>query len=113
MRLVRVLPGAVLLAAGAVSLSPSAGAQDSIKIGAPLAISGKFVAYGASAKRGVEMADVLRVLREGEIRRAAEWETQHSEWKYRVEGADLDGDELTAITVILTAEMRLLIVTVF
>jgi len=31
-------------------------AQDTIRIGAPLALSGKFVSYGAAAKRGVEMA---------------------------------------------------------
>lgn len=30
--------------------------QDSIKIGAPLSLSGKFVSYGAAAKRGIEMA---------------------------------------------------------
>jgi branched-chain amino acid transport system substrate-binding protein len=56
MRVAGVLSGAALLAAGVVHFSPSAAAQDSIKIGAPLAISGKFVAYGASAKRGAEMA---------------------------------------------------------
>jgi branched-chain amino acid transport system substrate-binding protein len=40
----------------AVALSSAGQAQDSIKIGAPLSISGKFVSYGAAAKRGVEMA---------------------------------------------------------
>ena len=30
--------------------------QETIKIGAPLALSGKFVSYGAAAKRGIEMA---------------------------------------------------------
>ncbi len=64
-------------------------------------------------ERGATMRDVLHVLRGGEIRRAAEWDEQHGEWKYRVEGADIEGDELIAITVILTAQMRLVIVTVF
>jgi len=31
-------------------------AQDTIKIGAPLELSGRFVAYGAQGKRGIEMA---------------------------------------------------------
>ncbi len=33
--------------------------------------------------------------------------------KYRVEGEDLDGDELTAITLIIEAGLTLYIVTVF
>lgn len=48
---------AVLAVGAAMAGSPSVSrAQDSIKIGAPLALSGKFVSYGAAAKRGVEMA---------------------------------------------------------
>ena len=39
-----------------VALPAMGHAQDTIKIGAPLSISGKFVSYGAAAKRGVEMA---------------------------------------------------------
>src|SRR4029079_5848828 len=31
-------------------------AQDAIRIGVPLELSGRFVAYGAQGKRGVEMA---------------------------------------------------------
>ena len=40
----------------AVSLNSTAQAEDTIRIGAPLSISGKFVSYGAAAKRGIEMA---------------------------------------------------------
>ena len=39
-----------------VALPAMGHAKDTIKIGAPLSISGKFVSYGAAAKRGVEMA---------------------------------------------------------
>jgi branched-chain amino acid transport system substrate-binding protein len=39
-----------------VALPAMGHAQETIKIGAPLSISGKFVSYGAAAKRGVEMA---------------------------------------------------------
>jgi len=50
-----LLAGATL-ALTATVFSGLAPAQDTIRIGAPLSISGRFVAYGASAKRGVEMA---------------------------------------------------------
>src|ERR1700759_62918 len=40
----------------AASLNSAAYAEDTIKIGAPVSISGKFVSYGAAAKRGIEMA---------------------------------------------------------
>jgi branched-chain amino acid transport system substrate-binding protein len=39
-----------------IGFSESGRAQDTIKIGAPLSLSGKFVSYGSAAKRGVEMA---------------------------------------------------------
>lgn len=64
-------------------------------------------------QRGVVMADVLHVLQYGQIRRAAEWDEHYGDWKYRVEGEDIEGDELTAVTVIISAAMRLVIVTVF
>src|ERR1700735_5894432 len=43
----------IVAAAGPNSASH---AEDTIRIGAPLSISGKFVSYGAAAKRGIEMA---------------------------------------------------------
>ncbi|MEI9805614.1 MAG: ABC transporter substrate-binding protein [Pseudolabrys sp.] len=39
-----------------MAFAAPAQAQDTIKIGAPVEISGKFVSYGAAAKRGIEMA---------------------------------------------------------
>lgn len=44
------------IAAAALFASSAAVAQDSIKIGVPMELSGRFVAYGASGKRGVELA---------------------------------------------------------
>ncbi|MEP9380477.1 ABC transporter substrate-binding protein [Aquabacter sp. CN5-332] len=41
--------------AGALATAP-AFAQESIKIGVPMELSGRFVAYGASGRRGVELA---------------------------------------------------------
>lgn len=46
---------AALLAA-ALALPGAGRADEAIKIGAPLALSGKFVSYGAAAKRGIDMA---------------------------------------------------------
>jgi hypothetical protein len=64
-------------------------------------------------ERGVDDLDVVHVLRRGQIIREAEWDSEHSNWKYRVEGTDTEGDELTAITVIFEADLSLLNVTVF
>ncbi len=47
--------GMTIALAGAL-VSTHAFAQDAIRIGAPLELSGRFVAYGAQGKRGVEMA---------------------------------------------------------
>jgi hypothetical protein len=64
-------------------------------------------------ERGVDDLDVAHVLREGQIIREAEWDPEHEEWKYRIEGTDVEGEELTAITVIFEADLSLLTVTVF
>ena len=48
-------PRAAMLVA-ALTMFPAAGyAQDTIKIGAPFSLSGRFVSYGAAGKRGVDM----------------------------------------------------------
>lgn len=64
-------------------------------------------------ERGVDDLDIVHVLKEGQIIREAEWDSDHSDWKYRVEGTDIEGDDLTAITVIFEADLSLLNVTVF
>ena len=51
--------------------------------------------------------------KEGQVIRDAEWDSDFSNWKYRVEGTDIDGEELTAITVIFDEDFSLLVVTVF
>jgi len=63
--------------------------------------------------RGVTFADVIKVLTDGQILRAAEWDDQYQNWKYRVEGCDLDGDDLTAITVIIESDFTVRVLTVF
>lgn len=64
-------------------------------------------------KRQVTMLDVVNTLKTGEILRDPEWDEEYLNWKYRVEGVDIDGDELIAITVIFTTNLTLYIVTVF
>ncbi|MFL6215824.1 MAG: DUF4258 domain-containing protein [Blastocatellia bacterium] len=64
-------------------------------------------------RRQVTMLDVVNTLRKGQIVRNPEWDEEHQNWKYRVEGVDSEADELTVITVIFTADLTLYIVTVF
>ena len=56
--------------------------------------------------------DVLNVLETGKVKKH-EWDEEHQNWKYRLVGTDIDGDELTAITVIVESDLELIIVTVF
>lgn len=65
------------------------------------------------ASRGVELSDVLHALSNGRITRPPEFDTTFNNWKYRVEGWDVEGDELTVITVILETNLLLRIITVF
>jgi hypothetical protein len=69
--------------------------------------------YESMQQRGVSMTDIRHALMTGEIRRPPEWGDDHDNWKYRVEGEDTDGDDLTAITVIIEANLTLRIITVF
>ncbi len=59
-----------------------------------------------------DLPDVLNVLETGKITKH-EWDEDFQNWKYRVVGTDIDGDELTAITVIVKFDLQLIIVTVF
>ncbi|HEX5885252.1 MAG TPA: DUF4258 domain-containing protein [Pyrinomonadaceae bacterium] len=64
-------------------------------------------------ERNVSTLDVEQVLGKGQVIRNAEWDSDFCNWKYRVEGTDIDGEELTAITVIFEQDFSLLVVTVF
>ena len=64
-------------------------------------------------RRSVTLPDIVNTLQTGEIRRVSEWDDEHDNWKYRVEGVDTDGDDLAAITIIIEADFTLFIVTVF
>ena len=64
-------------------------------------------------ERNVSTLDVEHVLAEGEVIREAEWDSDRWNWKYRVEGTDIERNEITAITVIFEQDFSVLVVTVF
>lgn len=64
-------------------------------------------------KRNATVVDVEHALKTGEIIRDPEWDEKYQRWKYRVEGVDAEGDDLTAITIIIESDLRLFIITVF
>lgn len=63
--------------------------------------------------RNITRQDIITGLETGEIKRKPEWDNDHQNWKYRVEGFDSDGDDITMITVIIEADLKLVIVTVW
>ena len=64
-------------------------------------------------QRNVSALDIEYILQEGQVIREAEWDRTYRDWKYRVEGTDIEGDELTAITVIFEHDFSVLVVSVF
>lgn len=67
-----------------------------------------------SGRHGVSHQDVLHVLRSGEIISPPEWSDDHRNWKYKVEGTDLEEEEeLRAITIIIEERFMIFIVTAY
>ena len=67
----------------------------------------------ASGRHGASFQDILHVLQNGEILKPPEWDEKHENWKYKVEGIDLEEEELRVITVIVEERFRLFIVTAY
>jgi hypothetical protein len=67
----------------------------------------------ASSRHGVSHQDVLYVLQNGDIISPPEWDETHRSWKYKVEGADLEDEELRAITIIIEERFSIFIVTAY
>ena len=66
-----------------------------------------------SGRHGVSHQDVIYVLQTGEIISPPEWDEIHLNWKYTVEGTDLDEEELRAITIIIEERFSIFVVTAF
>lgn len=61
----------------------------------------------------ITMQDCEYLLEYGEVLEDAGWSETHQNWKYRIEGADIEGEELTAIFVIFESNLMVRIITVF
>jgi len=64
-------------------------------------------------QRNVMDDDIKEALFNGEIKRDAEWDDRYKNWKYRVEGTDIEGEDLIVITIIIEKDHQLRILTVF
>ena len=67
----------------------------------------------ASGRHGVSEQDLLHVLQTGEIISSPEWDENQRNWKYKVEGTDLEDEELRAITIIIEERFSIFIVTAY
>lgn len=65
------------------------------------------------SQRTLLINDIKAVLRNGDILRMPEWEEKYQNWKYRVEGKDVAGEDLNVITVIVTKTLQLIVITAF
>ena len=63
-------------------------------------------------ERGITMPQLAHALKTGQVG-ATEWNDEHDNWKYEVEGVDTEGDTLTAITVIIENDLTLVIITTY
>lgn len=62
--------------------------------------------------RSVTMPDIIYVLRHGAIIDQPKWNADHQNYVYKVEGYDLEDDELKVLSVIIDTEATVVIVTV-
>lgn len=66
---------------------------------------------GRMEERGYSDQDVIHVLETGVVA-STEFDGERKNWKYRVEGTDIDGVEGVVITAIVS-DYRLVVITVF
>ena len=65
-----------------------------------------------ATERNVTSRDIAHCLAVGRVAREPEWNDRHQEWRYRIEGEDIEGVELTLIAA-FEDEETLVVVTVF
>ena len=63
--------------------------------------------------RNVSAQDVEDLLENGHPSEDAEWSEKDGNWKYKIEGIDIEGDELSAIFVIFDSILTVRVITVF
>jgi hypothetical protein len=64
--------------------------------------------------RNVDDDDIQHMLLSAWVlERQPEWSEEHRNWKYRLRGSDIEGDELTLIVVVNTEEQKLRVITKF
>lgn len=63
-------------------------------------------------ERNVTSRDIAHCLTMGRVTKEPEWNERHQEWRYRIEGEDVEGVELTLI-VVFESDETLVVVTGF
>jgi len=62
-------------------------------------------------KRNFAASDVLKVLSTGKLVQRREYDDTYQNWKYRVEGEDVEGEKLTLIFSINKEEDAIILIT--
>jgi len=62
-------------------------------------------------KRDFTTSDILKVLSTGELKKKREFDDMYQNWKYRIEGKDVEGEKLTLIFSITQEEDAIILIT--
>ncbi|MEW6213246.1 MAG: DUF4258 domain-containing protein [Acidobacteriota bacterium] len=63
------------------------------------------------ADRNISIDDCIQVLTKGNLRWPPKWADDHQNYKYEIDGQDLDGDDLHLIFVIDYPRARIIVIT--
>jgi len=63
-------------------------------------------------ERGISFQDLLAVLQNGEVKETPTFNIEYRQFRYRVEGTTIDGDNAIAVTVIIN-HRSIVVITVF
>ena len=63
-------------------------------------------------ERGFDFQDILLILSNGTVNSPPEYDKNHEQYKYQVEGSTLDGDDAVIVTIILDSR-TLRVVTIY
>lgn len=63
-------------------------------------------------ERGFDFQDILLILSNGKANSPPEYDKNHKQYKYKVEGSTLDGDDAVIVTIILDSR-TLRVVTIY